>query len=230
MHQHSTSCIPHPTPTPESASPAKKVKLLITALILIGSFALVELGAGLFSHSLALLADAGHMASDTFALVLALLATWIARGRNSSSIALGNHWIEFVAALCNGVVLVAIALWVGWEAIERLQSPSVEILSLPMLATATVGFGVNSVNILLLHKDSHHDLNIRGAFLHVLADTASSIGVILGAIAVWALGWMWADGAISLFVAALISISAIPLIIQSLKALLEKFVEDSSFK
>ncbi|HAG81316.1 MAG TPA: cation transporter [Cyanobacteria bacterium UBA12227] len=230
MHQHSTSCIHHTTPTHQSVPPRNKVKLLITALILMGSFGLVELGAGLFSHSLALLADAGHMASASFALVLALLATWIARGRNSSGIAPSNHWIEFVAALCNGVVLVAIASWVGWEAIERLQSPSVEILSLPMLATATVGFGVNSVNILLLHKDSHHDLNIRGAFLHVLADAASSIGVILGAIAVWALGWLWADGAISLFVAALIIISAVPLIIQSLKALLEKSVEDSFFE
>ncbi len=194
------------------------------ALVLIGSFSVVELGAGHFSHSLALLADAGHMASDCFALGLALLATWIARRGNPSNIASGNHWVELVAALCNGLVLVIIALWIGWEALERLQSPGVEILSLPMLATATVGFGVNSVNILLLHKDSDHDLNLRGAFLHVLADAASSIGVILGAIAVWALDWIWADGAISLFVAGLILVSAIPLIFQSCQALLVKIV------
>lgn len=182
--------------------------------------------AGLFSHSLALLADSGHLASDCFALILALLASWIATRRKSNDFVLGTHRIEVLAALVNGLGLVAIALWIGWEAVERLQSPSVEILSLPMLATASVGLGVNSVNILLLHKDSHHDLNLRGAFLHVLADAASSVGVILAAIAVWALNWMWADGVISLLVSGLIIISATPLIVQSFNALFTKSSED----
>jgi cobalt-zinc-cadmium efflux system protein len=140
----------------------------------------------------------------------------------SSDVAPGNHWVEVLAALVNGVGLVAIALWIGWEAVERLQSPPVEILSLPMLATASVGLGVNSVNIFLLHKDSHDDLNLKGAFLHILADAASSVGVIVAAIAVWALNWMWADGVISLLVSGLIIISATPLIIQSLNALFAK--------
>jgi cobalt-zinc-cadmium efflux system protein len=167
------------------------------------------------------------MASDCFALILALLATWMAQRRNSSDLAPGNHWFEVMAALVNGVGLVVIALWVGWEAVERLQSPPVEILSLPMLATASVGFGVNSINIFLLHKDSHHDLNLRGAFLHVLADAVSSVGVIIAAIAVWALNWMWADGVISLLVSGLIIISATPLIIQSLNALVAKSSESA---
>jgi cobalt-zinc-cadmium efflux system protein len=94
-----------------------------------------------------------------------------------------------------------------------------------MLVTASVGFGVNSVNIFLLHKDSHHDLNIKGAFLHVLADAASSIGVILAAIAVWALNWLWADAVITLFVSGLIILSATPLIVQSLNALFAKSPE-----
>jgi cobalt-zinc-cadmium efflux system protein len=140
----------------------------------------------------------------------------------SSDVAPGNHWVEVLAALVNGVGLVAIALWIGWEAVDRLQSPPVEILSLPMLATASVGLGVNSVNIFLLHKDSHDDLNLKGAFLHILADAASSVGVIVAAIAVWALNWMWADGVISLLVSGLIIISATPLIIQSLNALFAK--------
>jgi cobalt-zinc-cadmium efflux system protein len=159
-------------------------------------------------------------------LILALLASWIAHRRKSSHLAPGNHWVEVLAALVNGVGLVAIALWIGWEAIARLQSPPVEILSLPMLATATVGLGVNSVNIFLLHKDSHHDLNIKGAFLHVLADAASSVGVILAAIAVWALNWLWADGVISLLVSGLIIISAAPLIVQSFNSLLAKSPEN----
>jgi cobalt-zinc-cadmium efflux system protein len=171
---------------------------------------------------LALLADSGHLASDCFALILALFASWMAQRRRSKDLASGNHWVEVLAALINGVGLVAIALWIGWEAIVRLQSPPVEILSLPMLATASVGLGVNSINIFLLHKDSHHDLNLRGAFLHVLADAASSVGVILAAIAVWALNWLWADGVITLFVSGLIIVSATPLIVQSLNALFTK--------
>ncbi len=222
MHQHSASCTHHITSISQPSRQASKVRLLVIALVLICCFSLAELAVGLFSHSLALLADSGHMASDCFALILALLATWMAQRRNSCDTAPGNHWLEVLAALVNGVGLVVIALWVGWEAIERLQSPPVEILSLPMLATASIGFGVNSINIFLLHKDSHHDLNLRGAFLHVLADAASSVGVILAAIAVWALNWLWADGVISLLVSGLIIISAMPLIIQSLNALVAK--------
>jgi cobalt-zinc-cadmium efflux system protein len=222
MHHHSASCVHHTIPTNESSQPANKVRLLVTALVLIFSFSLVELSVGLFSHSLALLADSGHLASDCFALILALLASWMAQRRKSSNLVAGNHRVEVLAALVNGVGLVAIALWIGWEAIERLQSPPVEILSLPMLATASVGLGVNSINIVLLHKDSHHDLNVRGAFLHILADAASSVGVILAAIAVWALNWLWADGVMTLLVSGLIIISATPLIAQSLNVLFLK--------
>ncbi|HEY9795135.1 MAG TPA: cation diffusion facilitator family transporter [Leptolyngbyaceae cyanobacterium] len=226
MHQHSTSCIHHSTPISQPSQEGSKVKLLVTVLVLICSFSIAELAVGLFSHSLALLADSGHMASDCFALVLALMATWMAQRRRNSNSAPGNHWVEVVAALVNGVGLVAIAFWIGWEAIVRLQSPPVEILSLPMLATASVGLGVNTINIFLLHKDSHHDLNLRGAFLHVLADAASSVGVILAAIAVWTLHWLWADGVISLLVSGLIIISATSLIVQSLKMLFFKSAEN----
>ena len=225
MHHHSTSCVHHTIPVSRSSQPSSKVRLLLIALVLICSFAVAELAVGFFSHSLALLADSGHLASDCLALILALLASWIAQRRSSSDSVPGNHWVEILAALINGLGLVAIALWIGWEAVERLQSPPVEILSLPMLVTASVGFGVNSVNIFLLHKDSHHDLNIKGAFLHVLADAASSIGVILAAIAVWALNWLWADAVITLFVSGLIILSATPLIVQSLNALFAKSPE-----
>ena len=225
MHQHSAGSVHHTTSTCHSSHPANKVRLLVTALVLICSFSLAELAVGLFSHSLALLADSGHLASDCFALILALFASWMAQKRRSKDLASGNHWVEVLAALVNGLGLVAIALWIAWEAIVRLQSPPVEILSLPMLATASVGLGVNSINIFLLHKDSHHDLNLRGAFLHVLADAASSVGVILAAIAVWALNWLWADGVMTLFVSGLIILSAAPLIVQSIHALLAKSPE-----
>ncbi|HBE17519.1 MAG TPA: cation transporter [Cyanobacteria bacterium UBA11149] len=224
MTQDSPSCTHHShhiNPTSD------KIRLLITTLILIGSFAIAEFIVGKISHSLALVAESGHMASDCLGLILALLAAWIARRQNHNYISSENYPIELTTALLNGVVLVVVALWIGGEAIARLESPHIEILSLPMLAIATVGLGVNSINIWLLHKDSHDDLNIRGAFLHIVADTASSIGVILGAIAVWQLHWIWADAVVSLFVATLIIISAIPLIMESIKALFFKSVTDS---
>ncbi len=84
-----------------------------------------------------------------------------------------------------------------------------------MLVTAGLGLGVNSFNAFLLHDSSHHDLNVRGAFLHILADLIGSIGVIVAAIAVWLMHWLWADGAIGLFVSGLIFTSTIPLISQS---------------
>lgn len=200
----------------------KKAQLLWIALGLIGGFSIVELAVSLSSHSLALLAEAGHMLSDVGALGLALLATWISGWPASAQAPFGYRRVEILAALANGLGLVAIALWIGWEAVERLQHPDAEVLGLPMLITAAVGLGVNLLNAKLLHNHSHHDLNLKGAFLHIVSDAIGSLGVILAAIAVWLFGWTWADGAISLLVAALILAGAIPLIRQSLNILLEK--------
>lgn len=217
MHYPHTACTCHPSP-----SDTTKLRLLWTALMFISGFALMAGWVGLHSHSLALLAESGHMISDCAALVLALLATWIARRPASGRATFGYRRGEVLAALVNGLGLVAIALWVGWEAIERLQQPSTDILGIPMLITAAVGFGVNTLNAFLLHDHSHHDLNLKGAFLHMVADALSSIGVLLAAIAIWLLHWNWADGAISLVVSGLILAGALPLIRQSLNVLLEK--------
>jgi cobalt-zinc-cadmium efflux system protein len=201
---------------------AEKARLLWIALWLIGGFAIAELAVGYLSHSLALLAESGHMLSDTLALGLALFATWVAQLPASPQATFGYRRIEILVALVNGVGLMSVAIWIAWEAIDRLQSPPLEILSLPMLITAIVGLGVNSLSASLLHHDSHHDLNLRGAFLHMVADAISSVGVIFAAIAVWLFHWNWADGAISLGVAVFIGLSTLPLIRQSLHILLEK--------
>lgn len=200
-----------------------KVRSLSLALVLLLCSALAELGVGLASHSLALVAESGHMLSDGLALGLALLATWVAQFPRSQSATFGYRRIEILAAFANGLGLLVVAGWICWEAVARLQAPAAEeILSLPMLITAIVGLGINSVNAGLLHQDSHHDLNLRGAFLHMVADAISSVGVIIAAVAIWRFGWNWADGAISLAVGILIAMGAIPLIRQSLHILLEK--------
>lgn len=230
MHQHSAACNHH---QPSNHSQTKQTQLAI-ALLLIAGFAIAELLVGLTSSSLALVAEAGHMASDSFALALALLATWIAqlpKRHQANEVLAGSSmsgsppeaqpqtaW-ETWAALVNGLGLIAIGGWIAWEAIQRLQTPPETIASLPMLITASIGLAVNSVNIALLHRGSNHDLNLRGAFLHVLADALSCIGVIIAAIAVAVFHWLWVDGAISLFVAALILLGSSALVIQSARRL-----------
>ncbi|MDZ4875117.1 MAG: Cadmium, cobalt and zinc/H(+)-K(+) antiporter [Chroococcidiopsis cubana SAG 39.79] len=200
----------------------RKIKLLWTALIAIASFAALEFGVGYWSHSLALQAESGHLLSDSFALALSLLAAWFVQRQAARGENFARMRIEAIAAVLNGLGLVAIAVWIAIESVSRLQSPPTEILSLPMLVTAGVGLGVNGFNVFLLHDSSHHDLNVRGAFLHILADLISSIGVIVAAIAIWLMHWLWVDGAVGLFVSSLIFVSAIPLIIQSLNSIRNK--------
>lgn len=217
---HSTNCDCH-----DIDSKTKQKQLLI-ALLLVGGFAIVELTVGLSIHSLALLAESGHLVSDCLALLLALLATRISQsppawgwlGVNQVAIQ-ENHSIETWAALINGLGLVAVALVIGWEAVSRFQIDAVEIASKPMLITAIVGLVINGINISLLHQGSDHDLNLRGAFLHVVADALGAIGVIVAAIAIAVWHWSWADGAISLVISALIIVAAIPLIRQSWRTL-----------
>jgi cobalt-zinc-cadmium efflux system protein len=219
MHHHHGNCAHHHG---LSYSPKAKMRPLAIAFVLISGFALAELIIGSMSHSLALIAESGHMVSDGLALGIALIAAWVATFPSSNQAPFGYRRVEILAALVNGVGLVAIALWIFWEAMTRLQAPTDEILGIPMLITAIVGVGVNSLNAFLLHDHSHTDLNLRGAFLHMVADAISSLGVLIAAIAIWKWQWYWADGAVSLFVSILILIGAIPLIWQSLNILLEK--------
>lgn len=215
MHHHSLDHI-HNCDFDSGSHRLQKVRLLWTVLVVVSCFAVSELAVSIWTHSLALQAESGHMICDSLALGLSLIAAWSAHRFNQ---VIGVVRFEVLAALVNGIGLLAIALWIAIEAIARLQSPPVEILSLPMLITAVLGLGVNSINAFILHEHTHHDLNVRGAFLHIMADVIGSVGVILAAIALWLMHWLWADGLISLLVSGLIFLSAIPLISQSLKQL-----------
>lgn len=188
---------------------AQKVQRLLWVAALVLGFAVLELGVGIWSHSVALFADAGHLMVDCGAVLLALGAAWW--GQRQPELAKAQQ-LEIWAALVNGMALVAIALWVGWEAIASLRAPPLEILSLPMLITAGLGLGVNSLNAKLLHQHSHDDLNVRGVLLHAIADAASSLGILLAALGIHLWHWQRADGAVGLGVAGLIILGAIPLI------------------
>jgi cobalt-zinc-cadmium efflux system protein len=141
-------------------------------------------------------------ALDIATLGLTLLARWLAMRPANGQATFGYRRVEILAALLNGLSLLAIAALITWEAMARFQAPE-PVLGLPMLITAAMGLIVNSLNITLLHQHSHDDLNLRGAFLHVVADAVSSVGVILAALAVYFFNWLWIDAAASLLVAGL---------------------------
>lgn len=224
MHTHSASCnCLSPTPTEiDPTQQARKMQRLWIALVTVGSFSIAEWMVGWLSHSLALVAESVHMVSDCLSLGLALWASWLAQRPRSDQATFGYRRAEILAALVNGLGLVAIAIWIGIEAVTRLQQVPDELLTTPMLIIATIGLAINSLNAALLHDHSHTDLNVRGAFLHMVADAASAVGVMLVAVCIWAFGWNWADGIVSLGVAGLILVGAIPLVQKSLRILLEQ--------
>lgn len=178
---------------------------------------IVELEAGLWSQSLSLLAGAGHLFSDLLTLGLTLLVLWLVQHKPASD---PNHYQELEAwvALLNGLSLGAIALMIAWQAMQHLHT-SQTILALPMLIAATLSLVFNGLITYLLQGEHHHNLSVRGVFLHGVADAASSLGVMLSALAIYYWHWLWADAAASLFVAALIGWSTISLLQDSFKAL-----------
>ncbi|AFY75310.1 cation diffusion facilitator family transporter [Synechococcus sp. PCC 7502] len=197
---------------------SQKLKLLQLALCLLASLLAVELSLGIFSHSLALLADAEHVCMDVGAIALSLLVVWLSRQSLDGYSWFKQYRLEAIAALVNGISLLVVAGWTIWEAIIRLSSPSHEILGFPMLIAGTVGLIINSINAFYLHGCCHNDLNLKAAFLHFVADMLGSIGAILAAIAVSWLGWNWADGIISILISGAVTCMAISLIGQSMQS------------
>jgi cobalt-zinc-cadmium efflux system protein len=150
------------------------------ALGLAATYMIVEIIGGFLSHSLALLADAGHMATDVAALGLALWAMRLATKPATPRRTYGYYRAEILAALANGIVLVAISLFLLLEAVRRFREPT-DVVGGAMLTVAVGGLLVNGLAAWLLGGGRHESLNVRAAWLHVLADALGSIGVILGA-------------------------------------------------
>jgi cobalt-zinc-cadmium efflux system protein len=194
----------------------QKVKLLWWVLGLRSGLFLVELGTGLWSHSLSLLAGSGHLFSDLVVLSLTLLVTWLSQRESTAQRPFKYRRLEAWVALLNGVSLSAIAVLIAWKAIQHLQAPE-PVLGFSMLIAAGLSLVINGMSIALLHEDSHHDLNVRGVLLHGVADAASAISLVLAALAVYYFNWLWADAVGSLLVAFTIGFSAIFLITASLR-------------
>jgi cobalt-zinc-cadmium efflux system protein len=195
-------------------------RALAVVLALTGGFMVAEVIGGLLTGSLALLADAGHMLSDTASLGVALFAAWLAGRPATPSRSFGFRRAEILAALFNGVTLVAISIWIFVEAYRRLSEPP-EVLGGLMLTIAVLGLGVNVAGAVILSRSEGESLNVEGALRHVIADVLGSIGAIVAAVIIIFTGWRYADPLVSAVIGLLILASSWRLLRDSVTILLE---------
>ena len=178
-------------------------KILSTSLVIISSYMIIEFSGGYYFNSLALIADAGHMANDSLSLLLALIALFL------------NAQNQKRFALLNGTSLIVVAVWILVEATERWQYPTT-MLALPMLGVAITGLLVNIFVAWLMMKGDHENLNIKAAYLHVLADLFGSLVAIIAGLSAWLLNWQWVDLVASSILSLLVLRSGINVVRQAI--------------
>ena len=183
-----------PTQTVSAGSRHKKNLLIV--LCLSGTYLIAEVIGGIITNSLALLADAAHMLTDVVGLLLAYIAIKIGERKADPSRTYGYYRTEILAAVINAVVLLAISIYVLFEAYQRFQNPP-EVQSKSMLIVAGIGLIVNIVGMMILRKDSEGSLNMKGAYFEVLSDMLTSVGVMIAGVIMLTTGWYYADPLIS---------------------------------
>jgi len=169
------------------------------------AFVAIEFGAGVFSQSTALMADAGHNLSDVLGLAMAGGAAWLARRASGSQQTYGYGKATVLAALGNALLLIFACGAIAFEAVRRLAEPA-PVMSGLIMAVAAIGFVINLGTALMFMRDRHDDLNARGAWLHMMADAAVSIGVVIAGAVIWTTGWSIIDPLVSLAIVAVILI------------------------
>lgn len=175
---------------------SRNQRQLKIVLALTTAYLLAEVVGGLVTHSLALLADAGHMLTDVGGLALALVAIRFGERPATSERTYGFYRVEILAALANAVVLIWISVYILFEAYQRFRKPPV-VASRTMLIVAAIGLAVNIVGVVILKAGSSQSLNLKGAYFEVLSDMLSSVAVIVAGIIMWATGWFYADPILS---------------------------------
>ena len=206
--------------THEHGRAARSRRSLTVVLLLTALYMVAEAVGGWYTRSLALSADAGHMLADVAALSLALMAVWFGSRPATSKKTFGYHRLEILAALINGVALVVISLYIFYQAYERWSHPP-EVDSNVMVIIAFGGLLVNVVCAWMLHGDHHDDLNVRGAWLHIIGDALGSVGAITAGALMSLYGWYTADPLFSVIICLLIIWSSWNLIRESTNVLLE---------
>ena len=191
------------------------IALSITLLMMI-----VEVIGGVLSNSLALLSDAGHMLTDNLALLLSFFAMKFATMPATEKRTFGFYRLEILAALINGIILVVISLYIIYQAYLRMINPQ-RVEGILMLIVAVIGLVANIVGAIVLMKHSHSNLNIRGAYLHIVGDALSSVGVVVGGVIILYTGWYLIDPILSILISFVIIFGAWSLVKESVSILLE---------
>lgn len=203
-----------------AASRAEDRKRLRWVLLVTGTVLVVELVGAWLTGSLALLADAGHMATDAGAVVLALGASYVASRPGGSRSTFGYHRVEIVAALLNAVVLLGVCGYLGWSGVARLTDPP-EVNGPGLVGFAVVGLVANAASLVLLSGADGSSLNLRGAINEVFADMLGSVLAVAAGVVIWVADWQQADPIASLLIAVMILPRAVLLIRDSGRVLLE---------
>lgn len=195
-------------------------RALALALAITAAYTAAEVAGGFLTGSLALLADAVHMLSDNVSIALALLAVWLAGKPATSERTYGYKRAEVLAALANGVTLVALSIWIFYEAVRRFQDPP-DVSGGWVLAIAVVGIGVNVGAGAILYRASDRSLNVEAAYRHVFADLLGSLGVAAAAVIILLTGWLGADPLVSILIGILVLASSWSILRDATTILLE---------
>ena len=195
-------------------------KILVWSLIATSLFVVVELVAGFQAHSLALLSDAGHNFTDALALGLAWAGVYLQAKPADESRTYGYHRAGVLSAFVNALTLVGLSIWILYEAVLRLRNPET-VHESTMIAVAALGLVLNGVIMLALRAASKDDINVRGAFVHMLGDALGSVAIIAGALVIRFTGWQQMDPILSIALALLIVYTAWDIVRESLNILLE---------
>ena len=195
---------------------------MVVGMAIIGTFFVVEVVAGVLANSLALLADAGHMLTDVLAMAMGLVALLLARhGSSEGEKTFGWHRAEVFTAVANAVLLIGVAVFVLYEAVERLGTDP-QVPGLTLIIVALVGLAANLVVMLLLRSDSEKSIAVRGAYMEVLADAVGSVGVLIAGVIALTTGWGYADVVVAVLIALWVAPRAIRLALDALRILSQR--------
>lgn len=214
-HDHEHDSDHHPRQVAAGGKRDILIALSITLLMMVA-----EAIGGLLSNSLALLSDAGHMLTDNLALLLSFFAMTFASLPATDRKTFGFYRLEILAAFVNGIVLVLISLYIMYQAYLRMVHPQ-PVHGMLMLAIAIIGLVANIIGALFLFKHSHNSLNIRGAYLHIVGDALSSVGVVIGGVIILYTGWYLIDPILSIMISLVIIYGSWSLVKESVNILLE---------
>ncbi|MBD2092400.1 cation transporter [Microcoleus sp. FACHB-1515] len=200
--------------------PANYNRAFIISVALNSTFVVIEAVYGVLANSLALIADAGHNLSDVLGLVFAWIASLLVRRLPTSRRTFGFRRSSILAALLNAVFLLVVSGGLGWEAIQRLREPAA-VEGTTVIIVAAIGIVINTGSALMFLSGRKRDLNIRGAFLHLVADALVSVGVVLAGFAILVTGWLWVDSVVSLIVTVVIVVGTWRLFRESLSLIMD---------